>query len=140
MMSSRYTFEILQLFNFSGTTCAILFAREAQDMYNSGMITHESCSIRALEGKLSARRGNAGVVEMLVFKKDALAHLLTEWLSKLDIRPDVKNKIRQVCGSIACFRAHCGWPAKQVSRAWQAGWTRAEETVLDFIEACLINL
>ena len=111
-----------------------------EDWYNSGMVTYEGLSARALEGK-STRRGQAGLVELALFKKTALAHLLGDWLSATDINPDVKSKLREVCTTFSQFRKHCGWSKadsqQPVNLAWKVGWSRAEDAVLDFIEACV---
>ena len=77
------------------------------------------------------------MIELFLFKKLALQHLLGDWLSALDIKAHVKTAIRNACRDIATFRLHCGSPAdsQTKSRSWQVGWARAEEATMEFIEA-----
>ena len=99
-------------------------------------LTYDDCVSRALEGK----KHSAGLVELLLFKKEALDHMRGPWLDGLRIRTEVKTQIRETCSCVKSFRAACGYSFdpnfQKVSFSWKVGWSRAEEKVLELIEAC----
>ena len=87
-------------------------------------------------------------MELILFKKEALEHLCGAWLDSIAIRKEVKQQIREKCKSVKTFREACGYSfgtrdstgLMKVSFNWKVGWTRAEDKVLELIEACHVGL
>ena len=112
----------------------------AQMLGPSEGLSYEDCVSRALEGK----KHSAGLVELFLFKKEALGYLCGSWLDGLGIRSGVKKQVRDKCSCVKSFREACGYSFDtnfpKVSFSWRVGWSRAEEKALELIEVCHVGL
>ena len=108
------------------------------DFYYSNAIYLEQIGTRALQGK-THNSGGKGLVDLLVYKRECLKYLTTEWLDSLAFPSDIKATIRETCNTIEHFRAKCGYAYnvtyKKVSSSWRAGWQPSVDHVLELIEA-----
>jgi hypothetical protein len=106
-----------------------------QDGRRAGLLGPEHMVTRSLEGKIPGSNGK-GLVDLLVFKKTMLAHLLLVFVPAKDIPGEIKSKIHDVCVSFGKFRAHMGYKHDAVfpDMGWRAGWPASADALLGMIE------
>ena len=101
------------------------------------MGTHDQLGVRALSGKSQA--GAKGLVELVLYKMQALNFFAGEWLDGLQLDASVKSTIRAACAGISHFREMAGYSFNPeftaVSHSWRAGWTRPAEAAFELVEA-----
>ena len=74
---------------------------------------------------------------MCNYKFDTKAHLLGPYLDGLDIKPEHKQKIREVLTSVKACRTHVTPYSGNIDLTWQVGWPESSKLVLAFIEDCV---
>ena len=84
------------------TWCFIML----KDLRSAGLLTPESASTRLLSG--TAKDGNKGYVDAMVYKKTFLGYLLDQVLSSKSWSCEIKIKLRDVCSSPSSFRHTLG--------------------------------
>ena len=106
-----------------------------QDGRRAGLLGPEHMVTRSLEGKIPGSNGK-GLVDLLVFKKTMLAHLLLVFVPAKDIPCEIKSKIHDVCVSFGKFGAHMGYKHDAVfsDMGWRAGWPVSADALLGMIE------
>ena len=105
------------------------------DYFEAEIITHDTLSLRALQGKQNGANGK-GIVHLLVFKKQMLAYFLDALMPTKTIPAGHKAKIREVVSSVSSFRAHIGYPKSDAhpDLSWKAGWLPSADRMLKIIE------
>lgn len=78
------------------------------DFWRSGALKSDQLAVRQLDGKQKGSNGK-GLVDVLVYKRDLLRYILTEWMEPLSWSPSEKALLREACASIAGFRSKCGY-------------------------------
>jgi hypothetical protein len=68
------------------------------------------------------------------YKFDAKTYLLGPYLDGLDIKPDHKQKIREVLASVKACRMNVTPYSGNIDLTWQVGWPESSKLVLTFIE------
>ena len=71
---------------------------------------------------------------MCNYKKAAHIYLTGQFLDGLDIKPDHKNKIREVTKSVEMCRKHVTPYSGALDLTWQVGWPESSKLTLTFIE------
>ena len=110
-----------------------------QDGRRAGLLGPEHMVTRSLEGKIPGSNGK-GLVDLLIFKKNMLAHLLTVVVPSKSIPAGMKAKIQDVCSTFAKFRAHLGYKndsgaqESMPDQGWRAGWPASADALLGLIE------
>ena len=108
------------------------------DLYYSNAIYLEQIGPRALQGKTHNSSGK-GLADLLVYKRECLKYLTTEWLDFVAFPSDIKATIRETCANIEHFRAKRGYAYnvtyKKVNSSWRAGWQPSVDHALELIEA-----
>jgi hypothetical protein len=101
----------------------------------AGFLSPDVMSTRSLEGKVAGSNGK-GLVDLLLYKKTMLGHLLTTWLpSKTSVPKEVREKVQEVCQSHQSFRRHLGFKGGSLpDLQWKAGWAASSDAVLSFVE------
>ncbi len=108
------------------------------DLYKSGALSIDQCSLRALKGPASTQ---SGVVDVLARKADLLSHLL-RWAENASFPDAVKDKLRAVCVDVDTFRKHCGYAwqsSSSVNTTWKAGWKHSAVLMLNAIEMIIFS-
>lgn len=104
-------------------------------MVQSGVLHEGDASLRSLQG-LGAHKG-CGLVEMLVFKRGLLDHLLTRFLPDMNWDGTVKKTIMDTTRGHMDFRDVNGYPGEAMDLTWRAGWPKSAEIFYSsFLEAC----
>ncbi len=107
------------------------------DFIKSGALHVDQLALRTLSGAGSGL-GGKGMVDLLVMKKDILAHLLNFTMDTLHFPMPVKAAIRTTCTTIDQFRERCGYryneKYKAANRGWTAGFCAGAEEFLNLIE------
>ena len=115
-------------------------ATNTKDLYSADLLSYDSVSVRGLDNKKGQRGGEAGLVELYLFKQLAQDYLCGKFMEDRHIGAEPKAKIREICVSVPTFRKYCGWSspmakAPKVDMTWQYKWSRSAEKVLELIEA-----
>ena len=110
------------------------------DFYWSNGVTVEDMGERALKGRGAQSMSNKGLVDLLVYKQQLLAHMVGAWLDSFAIEPSTKATIRDTFNNgIAHFRSKAGYQYNsnmpQVSSSWRAGWDKASDHIFELMEA-----
>ena len=112
------------------------------DLLNSDGLSADAVSLRALEGNIAGSHGK-GLVDVLIFKRDLLDHIIADQLSMLKwpAHLDVAGSIRGICTSVPQFRATNGWSFNAAMNKstpphlkWRAGFPTSAEALLKFID------
>ena len=103
-------------------------------MLQCGSLHDGDTSLRALKGE-GAHKG-AGLVDLLVFKRGLLDHLLTRFLPDMSWSGEIKKSIIDTTRNYLDFRQCNGYPSESVDLTWRAGWPKSAETFYSgFLEA-----
>eukprot|EP00959_Pyramimonas_sp_CCMP1952_P132211 2764284-Pyramimonas_sp.AAC.1 len=108
------------------------------DYFEAELITHDTLSLRNLQGKAPNSNGK-GIVDLFVFKKTMLAYFLDTLMPGKAIPAGCKAKIREVVSSAKAFRQHMGYPKAtwHPDLSWKAGWPPSADSMLKLIEDSL---
>ena len=104
--------------------------RLIQDYYLSGELDPAKISTADLEG----RNKQGSLVEAWVLKKQMLAFLVGEVLTKTPIKNDVKQAIRDATCDCKSLREKVGFPGQVVSQVWRSGWPKSAVMMLQMIQ------
>ena len=78
------------------------------DFWRSGALKSDQLAVRQLDGKQKGSNGK-GLVDVLVYKREVLRYILSEWMEPLSWSPSEKALLRETCASIAHFRSKRGY-------------------------------
>jgi hypothetical protein len=107
------------------------------DAYKMGFIL--DLGLRLLQGTGPGMNGR-GIVDLLIYKKGLLQHLLGQNLEAFTFKFVIKAKIRHVLKDFETVRANCtGWPGNNPDISWQGGWPKAAQDYLVFVEGLVYN-
>ena len=112
------------------------------DLYKSGALPAEKCTVRALKGAGTGSQVNKGTCDVLLMKQDLLESLL-RWSAEEPFPGAIVNQMRRITISIPEFRKHCGrsWKTGDVPTdlGWKAGWKNSAELLLNVFEMIVFH-
>ena len=108
------------------------------DLYESGRLSIESCSHRALSG---APKVNKGLCDVLLVKQDIQEYVL-RWSAEQKFPGVALDTMRQSTVDVETFRKHCGYAWVTSSSRnwnWKAGWKPSTEHLPSIFEMVIYN-
>ena len=107
------------------------------DLCYNRMVAAGELSVANLTGK---GRGGKGLLDLLLFKRDVLEHLLQEKMEVLGLPASAKSAIREHMSSVAAYRAAFGHrDAAPADLTWFGALPQAAQHLIRLIEAGLLN-
>ena len=104
------------------------------DFHVAGLYDTEDLKSSEMKGKTTTN--GKGLVDVWVFKRKLLQHLLVDVLSGVALPAKIKDQIRDVCKDFKTFRLKVGtkFEATPPDQSWRAGWPASADAMLSIIE------
>ena len=99
-----------------------------EDWILAGKIQPEDVTVGTLKS------GSKSLTDPIIFQQKLHSHLLNQWLDSLNIRPEVKAKIREVMASVLSYRMLYNSIERPVDTTFLCSWSPVEKDILALIE------
>ena len=106
------------------------------DYQQSGILSDEAMSLRALNGKAPAINNGKGSVDVFVAKFHIRVFLTTKLATELEIDHHVISTLQSITANANLFRQRQGFRNKAdlPDQSWKAGWSDVAQSLLVLIE------
>ena len=111
------------------------------DLVKAKALSVDQVSCRALIG--TAKVAGKSLVDVLVFKHDLLKYFVNTLPDILGIRPDVKQKLKDITVDIPTYRAAAGYAFNPsfmtVKTTFKAGWPLSADAFFDMVDGTVFG-
>ena len=111
------------------------------DLVKAKALSADQVSCRALIG--TAKVAGKSLVDVLVFKHELLKYFVNTLPDILGIRPDVKQKLKDITVDIPTYRAAAGYAFNPsfmtVKTTFKAGWPLSADAFFDMVDGTVFG-